>query len=127
MDEELALNQFLGAKKAELVLLYIANKIGWKFIPENFQHYVGVRRLDCPEDQCNPVQEFRIWYRPERREFCYNFGSYTNGFSNEPIIANKYKISDILKRMIKFDEYAKKKELYLRKQAISVAAQLFEV
>ena len=127
MDEELTMNQFLGAKKAALVLQYIADKIGWKFIPEDSKHFVGVRRLNCDDDQCNPVQEFRIWYQSVRREFYYNFGRYTCCFHNEPINLNKYKISDILKRMIKFDESARKKELYTKKQAISDAAQLYEV
>ena len=127
MDEELTMNQFLGAKKATLVLQYIAVKIGWKFIPEDAQHFVGVRRLDCPGDHCRSVQEFRIWYQSVRREFYYNFGKYTNCFTNEPVNANKYKISDILKRMIDFDVHARRIELYTKKQAISAAAQLYEV
>lgn len=126
MDEELTMNQFLGAKKATLVLQYIADKIGWTFVPEDCKHFIGVRRLNCPGDH-NPVQEFRIWYQSVRREFYYNFGSFTFCFHNEPINVNKYKISDILKRMIKFDESARKKELYTKKQAISDAAQLYEV
>ena len=126
MDEELTMNQFLGAKKATLVLQYIAEKTGWKFIPEDAKHFVGVRRLDCPPDHCRSVQEFRIWYQSVRREFYFNLGRYTTCFNDEPVNANKYKISDILKRMIEFDERARKKELYTKKQAISDAAQLYE-
>ena len=126
MNEELTMDQFLGATKATLVLQYIAEKTGWKFIPEDACHFVGVRRLDCPEGD-NPVQEFRVWYQSVRREFYYNFGSYTYHFNDEPVNANKYKISDILKRMIEFDERARRIELYTKKQAISDAAQLYEV
>lgn len=129
MDEELTMNQFLGAKKATLVLQYIAEKTGWKFVPEDACHFVGVRRLDrpdCDKDRYNPVQEFRVWYQSVRREYYFNYGSYTYHFNDEPVNANKYKISDILKRMIEFDECAKKKELYTKKQAISDAAQLYE-
>ena len=99
MNEELTMDQFLSATKATLVLQYIAEKIGWKFVPEDACHFVGVRRLDCPdrsEDQRDPVQEFRVWYQSVRREFYFNFGSYTYHFNDEPINANKYKISDIL-------------------------------
>ena len=127
MDEELALNQFLGAYDAELVLRYIADKIGWKFIPEDSTHFVGVRRLDCSNEQRDPVQEFRIWYRSDREEYYYNFGSYTYNFRSEPVNANECKISVILERMIEFDECARKKELYTKKQAISDAAHLYEV
>ena len=125
MDEELTMNQFLGAKKATLVLQYIAEKIGWKFVPEDACHFVGVRRLNSPNSR-EPVQEFRIWYQSGNREFYYNFGKYTDGFTDEPVNANKYKISDILKRMIEFDERARRIELYTKKQAISDAAQLYE-
>ena len=41
MDEELTMNKFLGAKKAEAVLQYIADKIGWKFFPEDSKNYVS--------------------------------------------------------------------------------------
>lgn len=129
MDEELTMNQFLGAKKATLVLQYIAEKTGWKFVPEDACHFVGVRRLDRPDfekDRDNPVQEFRVWYQSVRREFYFNYGSYTYHFNDEPVNANKYKISDILKRMIEFDERARRIELYTKKQAISDAAQLYE-
>lgn len=130
MDEELTMNQFLGAKKATLVLQYIAEKTGWKFVPEDACHFVGVRRLDCSdrsEDQRDPVQEFRVWYQSVRREFYFNYGSFTYHFNDEPVNANKYKISDILKRMIDFDVHARRIELYKKKQAISDAAQLYEV
>ena len=126
MDEELTMNQFLGAKKAALVLQYIANKMGWKFVPEDSEHFVGVRRLNCLGDQFNSRQEFRIWYQSVRREFYYNYGKFTVCFHDEPINVNRYKISDILKRMIEFDERARRKELYLKKQAISDAAHLYE-
>ena len=56
-----------------------------------------------------------------------NHEQWNNGFRDEPVNINKYKISDILERMIKFDESARKKELYTKKQAISDAAQLYEV
>jgi len=125
MDEELTMNQFLGDTKATLVLQYIAEKTGWKFVPEDTCHFVGVRRLNCSGDH-SPVQEFRVWYQSVRREFYFNFGSFTFCFHNEPVNANKYKISDILKRMIKFDERARRIELYLKKQAIRDAAQLYE-
>lgn len=95
MNEELTMNQFCGAKKAALVLHYIADKMGWKFIPDSSTHFVGVRRLDTPDEQCIAVQEFRIWYQSVSRNFYYNFGSYTNGFRDEPVNINKYKISDI--------------------------------
>ena len=126
MDETLTMNYFLGATKASLVLEYIASKIGWKFIPESACHFVGVRRLDAPEDPYNAVPEFRIWYQSVRREFYFNYGRYTNCFKDEPINANRYTIADILKRMVEFDKHAKLSEKFWKKQAISDAAQLYE-
>lgn len=127
MDETLKMNKFRGVKKAETVLHYIAEKVGWHYIPDTPYHFQGVRRLlSCDDDDNHVKHEFRLWYRSTHRTFYCNYGEYTDVFKEEPVNVNKYTIADIIAHMTDFDEQARKLELEDRKKDISVAANDYE-
>lgn len=126
MDENLKLYKFLDLEHAEQVLEYIANRVGWHVQPNDHLHFPGVCRLLNADDD-DTCLEFRLWYHTVHRRYYYNAGVYKDGFKEEAIVCNKCTIGNMINKMLEFDKIAKQYELEERKQAISDAAQLYEV
>ena len=126
-DDNRCLKTWATQEKCDEVLKHIAEKVGWTFEPENYDHYSSVLRLPRI-DYDTPVHEFRLWYYPGANAFIFNCTTYTyeNGFKNESIRCNNYTIGKIIKIMFDFDKQARKLEMEDRKKAISDAAQLYE-
>lgn len=125
-DEYYCLKKRATPKKCDALLKHIAEKMGWIFEPENYEHYSSTQRLPRLEYDV-PVYEFRLWYWTTYNGFFFNYGIFDSNFKKKPVRCNDYTIGKIIKIMIGFDKQARKAELQERKKDIIDAAQLYEV
>ena len=124
-NDNYCLKTWAAKKKCDDVLKHIAEKMGWIFEPENFEHYSCVQRI--PRfNYYTSVHDFRLWYWTTNNGFFFNYGTRKDTFKNEPIRCNDYTIGRIIETMIDFDKQARKLELEERKKAISDVAKLYE-
>ena len=121
------LKTWAAPKKCDAVLKHIAEKIGWTFEPEDYNHYSCVQRLPSLVDFDAPVHDFRLWYWTTNNGFFFNCGPHDAGFYSEPIRCNDYTIGRIIKTMSDFDMQARKLELQERIDSIHAAGEAYTV